>query len=140
MDYLNKAIIIGTLGADPELKFTNGGAAVLRLRVATNETWMDNGQRRERTEWHAVSFFNKRAESLSRLLSKGSKVFVEGRIQTRSWEDRDGNKRYATEINAFDVGLLGDSQRQQQQPARAPEPAQHQESTPFDGGVDDIPF
>lgn len=105
---MNKAILVGNLGADPELKFTNGGQAVLKLRVATTESYLDkNGDRKERTDWHTCVLWGKRAEALSKHLSKGSQVWIEGSIQTRSWEDKDGGKRYATEINVRDIGLLG---------------------------------
>lgn len=105
---LNKALLVGNLGMDPDLKYTQGGQAVLRLRLATSETWVDkDNQRKERTEWHTVVVWGKRAEGLGRVLTKGKQLWVEGRIQTRSWEDKDGVKRYSTEINATDIGLLG---------------------------------
>ncbi len=105
---LNRAILIGNLGMDPELKFTQGGQAVLRIRLATTESYMGKtGERQERTEWHTVTVWGKRAEALNKILSKGRTIWVEGRIQTRSWDDKDGNKRYATEINAQNIGLVG---------------------------------
>ncbi|MFT3926288.1 MAG: single-stranded DNA-binding protein [Myxococcales bacterium] len=105
---LNRAILVGNLGMDPELKFTQGGQAVLRIRLATTETYPGKtGERQERTEWHTVTVWGKRAEALNKILSKGRTIWVEGRIQTRSWEDKDGNKRYATEINAQNIGLVG---------------------------------
>lgn len=108
-DGLNRAILVGNLGMDPELKFTQGGQAVLRIRLATTESYMNKaGERQERTEWHTVVVWGKRAESLNKILSKGRTIWVEGRIQTRSWEDKkDGSKRYATEINAQNIGLVG---------------------------------
>ena len=106
---LNRAILVGNLGMDPELKFTQSGQAVLRIRMATTETYPNKaGERQERTEWHTVVVWGKRAESLNKILSKGRTIWVEGRIQTRSWEDKkDGGKRYATEINASNIGLVG---------------------------------
>ena len=105
---LNRAILVGNLGMDPELKFTQGGQAVLRIRLATTESYPGKtGERQERTEWHTVTVWGKRAEALNKILSKGRTIWVEGRIQTRSWEDKDGNKRYATEINAQNIGLVG---------------------------------
>ncbi|GAB4202607.1 MAG: hypothetical protein OHK0013_16020 [Sandaracinaceae bacterium] len=105
---LNKAMLIGNLGADPELKFTQGGQAVLRIRLATTERYQNKaGENQERTEWHTVVVWGKRAEALHKILHKGRTIYVEGRIQTRSWEDKDGGKRYATEINANEILLLG---------------------------------
>jgi single-strand DNA-binding protein len=106
---LNRAILVGNLGMDPELKFTQGGQAVLRIRLATSDSFLNkSGERQERTEWHTVVVWGKRAESLNKILSKGRTIWVEGRIQTRSWEDKkDGSKRYATEINAQNIGLVG---------------------------------
>ena len=108
---LNRAILVGNLGMDPELKFTQGGQAVLRIRLATSESYLSKtGERQERTEWHTVVVWGKRAEALNKILSKGRTIWVEGRIQTRSWEDaKDGSKRYATEINAQNIGLVGGS-------------------------------
>lgn len=104
---LNKAMIIGNLGADPEIRYTQSGTPVANLRIATNETWMDkNNQRQERTEWHRVVVFGRTAENAGKYLSKGRQVFVEGRIQTKEWDDRDGNKRYTTEIVAQNVTFL----------------------------------
>lgn len=105
---LNRAILVGNLGMDPELKFTQGGQAVLRIRLATTESYANkSGERQERTEWHTVIVWGKRAEALNKILSKGRTIWVEGRIQTRSWEDKEGGKRYATEINANNIGLVG---------------------------------
>jgi single-strand DNA-binding protein len=105
---LNRAILVGNLGMDPELKFTQGGQAVLRIRLATSESFMGKtGERQDRTEWHTVVVWGKRAEALNKILSKGRTIWVEGRIQTRSWDDKDGNKRSTTEINANNIGLVG---------------------------------
>ena len=105
---LNKVILIGNLGADPELRFTQNQQAVLRLRLATNESFVNkNRERQERTEWHTVVVWGNRAEALNKILSKGRALCVEGRLQTRQWEDRDGNKRSTTEVVANNVILLG---------------------------------
>jgi single-strand DNA-binding protein len=105
---LNKVMLLGNLGADPELRMTGSGNAVLKLRLATSETYLDrNKQRQERTEWHRVTIWGRRAEALSRILSKGSRIFVEGGLRTSSYEDRDGNKRYTTEIVASNILLQG---------------------------------
>jgi single-strand DNA-binding protein len=104
---VNKAILVGHLGADPELRNTASGTAVCEFRVATSESWKDkNGQRQERTEWHRVVVWGKTAEICSKYLAKGRQVYIEGRIQTRSWEDKEGQKRYTTEIVANEVQFL----------------------------------
>lgn len=105
---LNRVMLLGNLGAEPELRMTGGGQAVLKLRLATSETYLDrNKQRQERTEWHSVVIWGKRAEALAKILGKGSRVFVEGGLRTSSYDDRDGNKRYRTEIVAQNLLLLG---------------------------------
>ena len=104
---VNKVILVGNLGNDPELRTTPNGAHVCELSVATNENWTDKqGQKQERTEWHRVVVWGRVAENCSKYLSKGRQVYLEGRIQTRSWEDKEGNKRYTTEIIASDVQFL----------------------------------
>jgi single-strand DNA-binding protein len=105
---LNKVMLLGNLGQDPELRYTQGGQAVLNLRIATNESFQNrDGERQERTEWHQVIIWGKRGEGLSKVLTKGKQLFIEGRLQTRSWEDKQGQKRYTTEIVATEVILLG---------------------------------
>ena len=105
---VNKVILVGHLGADPDMRYTPSGQGVCELRLATSESWNDkNGQRQERTEWHRIVVWGKRAEVCSKYLAKGPQVFVEGRIQTRNYDDKDGNKRYITEIIANDVQFLG---------------------------------
>lgn len=105
---VNKVILIGRLGRDPEMRFTPGGRAVTNFTMATNEYWTDqNGERQERTEWHRIVTWGKLAENCAKLLSKGKQVYIEGRLQTRSWDDRDGNKRYTTEIVANAMQILG---------------------------------
>lgn len=106
---VNKVIILGRLGQDPELKYTPSGAAVCNFSLATSESWNDKatGQKQERTEWHRVVVWGKLAELCNQYLSKGRQAFVEGKLQTRSWEDKDGNKRYTTEIAASTVQFIG---------------------------------
>ena len=108
MASLNKVILIGNLGKDPEVKYTQNGTAVANLSVATNDVWTDKaGQKQERTEWHRVVVWGKQAQVISEHLAKGKQIYVEGSLQTRSWDDRDGNKRYTTEIRAARVLMLG---------------------------------
>lgn len=105
---VNKVILIGNLGQDPEVRFTPSGTAVANLNLATTDTWMDrqSGQRQERTEWHRVVMFNKLAEISQQYLKKGSKLYIEGRLQTRKWQDQNGQDRYSTEIVANDMQML----------------------------------
>jgi single-strand DNA-binding protein len=104
---LNKVMLLGNLGADPELKMTQGGQAVLKLRLATTETYLDKNQtRQERTEWHSVTLWGKRGEALAKFLTKGERIFVEGSLRTSSYE-KNGEKRYSTEINATNIILAG---------------------------------
>ncbi|HEU5181348.1 MAG TPA: single-stranded DNA-binding protein [Candidatus Polarisedimenticolia bacterium] len=108
MASVNKVILIGNLGRDPEVKYTQNGTAVANLNIATNEVWTDKaGQKQERTEWHRVVVWGKQAQVLGDLLTKGKQVYVEGSLQTRSWDDKDGNKRYTTEVRAVRVLLMG---------------------------------
>ena len=107
MGSVNKVILVGNLGRDAELRYTPGGAAVATLNMATTEVWNDKaGQRQEKTEWHRVVLWGKSAESLSEYLTKGKQIYVEGRLQTRQWDDKDGNKRYTTEIRGDRIVLL----------------------------------
>jgi len=105
---INKVILIGNLGQDPEVRFTPSGTAVANLNLATSDTWMDkqSGQRQERTEWHRVVLFNKTAEIAQQYLKKGSKVYIEGRLQTRKWQDQSGQDKYSTEVVANDMQML----------------------------------
>jgi single-strand DNA-binding protein len=106
---VNKVIILGRLGQDPELKYTPGGMAVCNFTVATSESWADkSGQKQERTEWHRIVVWGKLAELCNQYLSKGRQAFIEGSLQTRSWDDKtSGQKRYTTEINAKTVQFIG---------------------------------
>lgn len=145
MASLNKVILIGNLGADPELRYTPSGRAVVNFRMATTRQWnTQDGERREETEWHRIVAFSKLAEICGQYLKKGAPVYVEGRLQTRSWEDQSGMKRYTTEIVANEMQML--SARQQSEPASdapgrtgvtAPEAPP---SAPAPEADDDLPF
>ncbi|MFW7381851.1 MAG: single-stranded DNA-binding protein [Oligoflexus sp.] len=150
MASVNKAIILGNLGQDPELRHTPSGAPVCTLSIATTDVRNDpNGNRQEKTEWHRVVVWNKQAENCAKYLSKGRSVYVEGRIQTRSWEDQNGQKRYSTEIIAQTVQFIGsgrDQSSSNSHPA-AFSPQSHSNDTgdqsfggPDSSDLDDIPF
>ena len=104
---VNKVILIGNLGRDPEIKFTTSGDAVVNFSIATTERWTKDGQKNEKTEWHRIVAWRRLAEICGEYLKKGSQVYIEGKLQTRSWEDKDGNKRYTTEIVANNLQMLG---------------------------------
>jgi single-strand DNA-binding protein len=167
---INRVTLLGNLGADPELRFTQGGQAVLNIRLATTESYLDkSGERKERTDWHSVTVWGKRGEGLAKILRKGSSILVEGRIQTSSYDDREGVKRYKTEIVANNVVLCGGrpqgrggEEEPQERPQRAQQPRSpavwnsgerpgppsaqdgSEEGSPFGGlpssSDDDIPF
>ena len=153
MNGVNKAIILGNLGKDPEMRYTADSKAVANLTIATSEKWKDKntGQQQEKTEWHRVVAFGKLAEIMEQYLAKGSQVYIEGKIQTRKWQDQQGQDRYTTEIVAKDMQMVGGKPQGQQNAAPAqqsapqqqghPAPAQQQApSNDFDGFDDDIPF
>lgn len=106
---VNKVILVGRLGTDPELKYTPSGSSVCNFSIATSESWTDknSGQRNEKTEWHRIVVWGKQAELCNQYLSKGRQVFMEGKLQTRQWEDKEGNKRYTTEVVCNQVQFLG---------------------------------
>ena len=106
---INKVIIVGNLGQDPETRYMPSGAAVTNFTVATNESWKDKqtGEQKERTEWHKVAMFNRLAEIAAEYLRKGSQVYIEGKLRTRKWQDRDGNDRWTTEVIADEMQMLG---------------------------------
>lgn len=107
---INKVIIVGNLGADPDSRAMPSGNAVTNISVATSESWndRDTGEKQEKTEWHRVVFFNRLAEIAAQYLKKGSQVYVEGKLQTRKWEDKEGNERWTTEVVANQMQMLGD--------------------------------
>ena len=108
MASVNKVILVGNLGRDPETRYTTGGEAVTNVSIATTDTWKDKaGEKQERTEWHRVAFFGKLAEIAGEYLKKGSQVYVEGRLQTRKWQDKEGQEKYTTEIIADRMQMLG---------------------------------
>ena len=143
MASVNKVILVGNLGADPELRYTSGGQPVCDMRLATTRVWTGkDGNRNEDTEWHRVVVWGKQGENCKSYLSKGRQVYVEGRLQTRSWEDRDGNKRYTTEVVAQQVVFLqGGSRDRSPDRADSPPPLDDFDAPPDGGGSDDdIPF
>lgn len=140
---VNKVILLGRLGQDPELKHTPSGTAVCNLSIATTESWNDknSGQKQEKTEWHRVVMFGKIAELSNQYLKKGSQAFVEGKLQTRSWEDKDGNKRYTTEINAMSVQFIGSTpERNEAQKKAEDAPVDYDVKTDSNFASDEIPF
>ncbi len=106
---VNKAILLGNLGNDPEVRYTASGSAVANVSLATTEQWKDreSGEQQEKTEWHRIVFFGRLAEIVGEYLRKGSQIYVEGRLQTRKWQDKDGNDKYTTEIVANEMQMLG---------------------------------
>jgi single-strand DNA-binding protein len=150
---VNRVILIGNLGANPELKYLPSGQAVCEMRLATSESYTDKqGQRQERTEWHRVVVWGKTAENCAKYLEKGRQCYVEGRLQTRSWDDKEGNKRYTTEIVANQVTFLGGGRGSDGASAgggggggaaRRPGPSDDAPPPPDFGGPgpdDDVPF
>ncbi len=148
---VNKAILIGNLGNDPDMRYTAGGAAVANISIATAESWRDkeSGEQQERTEWHRVVAFGRLAEIMGEYLRKGSQVYIEGRIQTRKWQDKEGQDRYTTEIVANELQMLGgkgggsanyESAPQSQQSESPAPKAAASSSAPADDFDDDIPF
>jgi len=139
---VNKAILIGNLGRDPELRYTQNGQAVVNFTLATTENWSDRstGEKQERTEWHRIVAWGRTGEICAQYLSKGRTVYVEGRIQTREWEDKEGQKRRTTEINAQTVQFLGGPRGSGD--ASGGRPAEPETATPSSAppADDDIPF
>lgn len=132
---INKVILVGNLGADPEIRYTPSGMAVANFRLATSETRPNKeGQKETKTEWHRIVTFGKLAEICGEYLSKGKQVYIEGRIQTRSWDDKDGNKKYITEIVANTMQMLGSKDSS----ASASHEGPGEELPPSD--IDDVPF
>jgi single-strand DNA-binding protein len=142
MSGVNKVILIGNLGANPEMRFTQGGQSVANLRVATTERWTDkSGQKQESTEWHRVVAFGKLAEIVGQYYTKGKMVYVEGGIRTRQWQDQSGQKRYSTEIVAQTLRLLGGRGERPADDVAATVPAEEPAAGDFGPGPDDdIPF
>jgi single-strand DNA-binding protein len=148
MSGVNKVILIGNIGQDPAVRYTPAGVAIANLSLATSESWKDQqGQKQERTEWHRIVAYRKLAEIIGEYVRKGSKIYIEGKLQTRKWQDKDGHDRYTTEIVADEmqmldgksVGVDGGQQRQPQQQPRQ-QPAQSYQQHPVDDFDDQIPF
>jgi len=140
---VNKVILVGNLGRDPEVRYTKEGTAVANLNLATTETWNDgSGQRQERTEWHRVVAWGKLAEIAKEYLGKGKQVYIEGRLQTRSWEDKEGVKRYTTEIKADQMVMLGGRGGEGMSRDSGPPPPESPDlgREPFRATEDDVPF
>ena len=137
---INKVILVGNIGKDPEAKFMPNGNAVTNITVATSESWKDKqtGQQQERTEWHRIVFFNRLAEIASEYLKKGSKVYIEGSLRTRNWQGQDGQDRYTTEIVASEMQML-DSRGGESSNGQATQQQQAPQDNGFDD-QDDIPF
>lgn len=155
MASVNKVILIGNLGRDPETRYMPNGEAVTNITIATTETWKDkaSGEKQEKTEWHRVTFYRRLAEIAGEYLKKGSQVYVEGRLETRKWQDKEGKDRYTTEIIASEMKMLGSrsgqgdaSGRERSAEAREPVPAGEGRSAAkkpagqFSDLDDDIPF
>lgn len=155
MSSVNKVILIGNLGKDPEVRYMPSGDAVANLTLATSENWTDkaSGDKKEATEWHRVAFFGRTAEVASQYLKKGSKIYVEGSLRTRKWQDKDGQDRYTTEVRGDVMRMLDRKnegsapmdepppQRQEaRRPAAAPAKAPARATSGFDDMDDDIPF
>jgi single-strand DNA-binding protein len=134
---LNKVFLLGNLGADPELKMTSSGQAVMKLRMATSRTYLDrNKVKQESTQWHTVIIWGKRAEALAKFLTKGSRLHIEGELQYREWDKDDGTKGYVTEVRAFEVTLC------EKAPSNRPPMPDDDDASDYGrgGGDDDIPF
>lgn len=140
---VNKVILVGNLGRDPEIRYTKDGTAVANLNLATSDSWNDaNGQRQERTEWHRVVAWGKLAEISKEYLSKGRQIYIEGRLQTRSWDDKSGTKRYTTEVKADQMVMLGtrgDGGGRDAGPSPGG-PPQEFSREPFEASEEDVPF
>jgi len=135
---INKAILIGNLGQDPEIRYTPAGLAVAKFSIATSETRNKDGEKETKTEWHRITAFGKLGEICGEYLSKGRQVYIEGRIQTSSWEDKDGNKRYTTEIIASQMQMLGS--RDDASGPRTSQTSDYQGTPDLASQDDDIPF
>lgn len=138
---LNKAQIIGNVGQDPEVRSTQSGAKVVNLSIATTESWTGkDGQKQEQTEWHRVFFFGKPAEIIEQYVRKGSRMYVEGSLQTRKWQDKDSSDRYTTEIKGRDFLLLGGDSERSSGGSGGRSSAPYQQPAPSQIGDEDIPF
>jgi single-strand DNA-binding protein len=137
---VNKVILLGNLGRDPEVKMTQGGQQVATFSIATSDSWTKDGQRQERTEWHTIVAWGKLAELAGKYLKKGRKVYVEGKLQTRSWDGKDGTKKYATEVIASSLTFVDSSRGDAPASAPAQEPAHSDGYSDFGPSDSDVPF
>lgn len=150
MASVNKVILIGNLGKDPETRYMSNGDAVTNITLATTDTWKDkNGEKQERTEWHRVTFYRKLAEIAGEYLKKGRSVYIEGRLETRKWTDKNGVERYTTDIIASDMKMLGSRSgsgnfespdQDEDTSASSRQPSSTKSTSGFDDMDDDIPF
>ena len=138
MASVNKVILIGLIGKDPETRYMSSGEAVTNITLATTDTWKGkSGEKQEKTEWHRVTFYRKLAEIAGEYLKKGKPVYIEGRLETRKWTDKQGIERYTTDIIATDMKMLGSKPAEQ---AQDKQPARSQQPSGFEDMDDDIPF
>lgn len=143
MSNLNKAMLIGRVGKDPEVRYLSNGSAVANLSLATSEKWKDKatGEKKEATEWHKIAAFDKLAEIIGEYVHKGDLIYIEGKLTTRKWQDKDGQDRYTTEIRASQMQMLGSKRGDDaQSPSRPAAPAAASPPPNFDDMDDDIPF
>ena len=142
MASINKVILVGNLGADPETRYMPNGDAVANIRLATTESWKDkaSGEKREITEWHRVVLYRKLGEIAGQYLKKGSTVYIEGRIRTRKWQDKEGQDRYTTEIEANEMQMLGGKPSGESAPSQPQRNAQGAQKASMGDMDDDIPF
>ena len=142
MASINKVILVGNLGADPETRYMPNGDAVANIRLATTESWKDkaSGEKREITEWHRVVLYRKLGEIAGQYLKKGSTVYIEGRIRTRKWQDKEGQDRYTTEIEANEMQMLGGKQSGESAPSQPQRNAQGATKASIGDMDDEIPF
>ena len=139
MSSYNKVQILGNVGQEPESRFLSNGEAVVNLSIATSEKWTDkNGEKKEKTEWHRVVFFRKQAELISKYVTKGSKVFLDGKLQTRKWEDKSGVTKYTTEIIGQSISFLDKKEEAQNSAIEVAKNYEVKADTSF--ATDDIPF
>lgn len=139
MSGINKVILVGHLGQDPDVRYMPSGKAAANLRIATSESWKKDGEKQERTEWHSVVLFDKLGEIAGQYLKKGALVYIEGKLQTRKWQDKEGKDRYTTEIVGRDMQMLG-GKPQGELAARPDSPSPQSRDAHDEGFDDDIPF
>lgn len=145
MSGVNKVILVGRLGKEPEIRFTPSGDCVASVSLATSESWKDKttGEKKEKTEWHRLVFWRKLAEIVDKWVAKGDMIYIEGKLETRKWQDKEGNDRYTTEIVCHNMQMLGSKNKdgqQSQRPAQQPARQEAPQADIDDGFDDDIPF